>query len=287
MNLHVTWDGLVGPNINYSVQYRPYQSNDAFTTAVQNLHQNFYTISDLPDGFYEVRVTNSCSLMEVYATFPKAGKPACSEPIFTSYQVVEDSPTKQVIKVNFSNSNIQIKAKITRASDNTLLREEVVNSLGDYTFTIYKYLDRPETNKIEIANVCAVGQSAFVDMGEYTVQQAIQASVVRTSSTCNCASSGNLSAIFTDSTNPSIVYTNPAILPWGTYEIQLTLPKGTCTGQLGLNLIATSGTTQMKNQDVTVSDDGVFYRWVFSNIDLKTGFIQGSYVDLVEFKIHC
>lgn len=287
MNLHVTWDGLVGPNINYSVQYKPYQSNDPFTTAIQNLHQNFYTISGLPDGFYEVRVTNSCALAEVYATFPKAGKPACSEPVFSSYEVIEDTPTKQVIKVNFDNANIQIKARVIRASDNTLLKEEVVNSIGDYTFTIQKLLDRPETQKVEIANICTIGQSQFVDMGEYSVQQAVQASLLKKSSTCSCVSSNDLSIKFTDSINSSIVYNNPAVLPWGKYEIELIIPKGTCSDQVGLNLIAYSGTIQMKNQDVFVNNDGSFYKWVLSNIDLKTGFIQGSYVDLVEFKIHC
>lgn len=267
MNLNVTWTGPVGPDINYRVDYRSLPDGE-FINFSTTIHTNYVVIPNLPDGFYEVRSNLLCGAGPSPFQYATGGKPSCTIPVYTSYQVISDTETEQTIRVSFTDGVGGIKARVTRLEDNRILVEETVGSLGTYEVSLPKSGEQASTFRIEIAHICGEFETSFVNMGEYSVQQMSDSIPVIVSKTCSC--SGMPSVIFTE-VETSQVYSDVEYLPKGLYNIYVVVPKQTCTTNGHVNIKVYSNEVLTIDLNSTVIPNDVNYTSYFEDVDLYRG----------------
>ncbi len=287
MNLNITWEGPDGLGVNYRVDYRPYPSEEEFVNFSTTIHDNFVVIPDLPNNFYEVRVYTICTDGPTGFITKVGGRPPCPIPLYANYQVTADNPDSQKIRINFTYNNPIVKVRVTRTTDNIVVREEDVATLGFVDFTLPKSGTVHQTYKIEIANECGDVDSAYADMGDYTVQKISEGFSISYESTCECSAS-TATITFTN-TSTFEQFINPEFLPVGFYDLTVQLASQTCAS----NKIGTLLVSLFSNEAILPSFEKSrvpappFYRFVFTGIDFQTGSGLGTHLTDVDIKFSC
>lgn len=284
MNLNITWEGPDGPGVNYRVDYRPYPSTEEFFNFSTNTHDTFAVIPNLPDGFYEVRISTICSNGPSGFMTKIGGKPTCPLPVYQGYEVRFDRSNTQIIRINFSDANDIVKVRVTNLNTNAIIREEEVADLGFVDFTLPKSSLEPLTYKIEIANSCVSGDSLYVNMGEYTVQKIQEGFSIGFESTCSCTGAKLIQ--FKDTTTSELFY-DPEFLPTGTYDLQIQVENTACLGTGTMLVELFSNEDILPSFEKTSYPNGSFYVYVFNGIDFKTGSGLGTHLTDVDITFSC
>ncbi len=287
MDLHLTWDGLTGPEINYVVEYRVSNSTGPWITAASGIHVNYYNVIGIPNNFYDVKVSHYCNNTIVDVTWLSAGQSPCPLPEFVNYIIIDDNPVEQKILVNFTNAGPTIKAKVTRLNDNYILIEETINSIGVYMVTLPKEVGQYNTYSIEIANDCIEQDSNFISMGQYTVQKIPAGVHVEFLDTCNCDANSPI-LTFQRLDGPD-TYINPKGVPRGIYLINVVIPAGTCrlSKPLALNLEVLQDEQVVRSRIQTLPQVDNVYTFPYSSINLKDGIYTGQFVTDIKFTLTC
>lgn len=279
MRLDITWDGPTGPNINYIVEYKLSDSSGPWTTAITGLHNNFYSIDNLADNFYDVRVSTVCSLVTVNAVFQRVGKSPCSNPVFSNYTVLSETVTDQTIRITLTNYKPNIKVKVTRLNDNILISEAVVSTLGTFDVSIQKGSPETLTYKVEVANVCTIGQSDYINAGVYSAGYIIRGIDLLYE---------NFQAGYTTkykNLQTTDTYNNPLTIPPQKYDVTIETPVCGTVGKV--TVTALSGTTEMFTLDLTSPINDGKFKFPFVNLNLLNGPTGGTYITSVKFKFTC
>lgn len=283
MNLYPTWDGLTGPNIHYVVEYRV-TGTLSWIIAATNIHVNYFDILNVPDNFYDIRISHVCANTTVNITYLSIGKSPCTNPIFVNYQVIDDTDVYQQITINFIDAGPNIKVKITRLNDNVILLEESVTTDGTYTFTLPKSATKVFTYQVDLANVCTEQDSSFVWMGDYSVQKVSQGLTLTYINNCTCPSV----ASFTYNRQDILgTYIDPVAIPRGIYDIYVSIPGNSCTKQLTLTVSVLQGITEVLTDSIIANQSNSFYVFPFSSINMKNGTYTGQYATETKFTLTC
>lgn len=287
MDLHLTWDGLTGPQINYVIEYRIAGTAGSWVTAASGIHVNYYDIINIPDNYYDIKVSHYCNNSIVDVTLLSAGQSPCPIPKFSGYTIIEDNAIEQKIQVSFTNAGPNIKAKVTRLNDNVIIKQESTTSNGTYIVLMPKGVGVHNTYSIEIANDCLNEDSVFTSMGQYTVQTILQGVDVSFVDSCNC--DANSPILTFNRLDASGTYINPIGVPRGLYLINIAIPAGTCKLSKGLTMLleVMQGSELVRSLTQTLPQVDNVYTFPYSSINLKDGLYTGQFVTDIKLTLTC
>lgn len=171
MDLFVTWEGHTGDGIKYDVDYRPYPAGGSWISAAVDITTTYTTIIGLVTGFYEIRVRTDCASSDTDYIYKIEGRAPCPTISFVRYEIINDNPDYQTVKVFYTGNTSTIRVVATNLNNGAIIFNQLLISEGydNVNIDMPKIAGQTTVYNISISNICEGLTQPAVSMGDYSV----------------------------------------------------------------------------------------------------------------------